>query len=657
MKHADVAMYTAKRNGKGRFDEFQPTMSLTVARRHQVRVGLERAISHGEFIVHYQPVIDTVNGALIGTEALVRWKDPSRGLTPPSEFVGVAEETGLIVPIGRYVLREACRQAAAWASITPGLRIFVNLSARQLTDPDLVDDVRSALSASQLDPHQLYLEVTETAMMQNIDDAQATLARLKELGVGIAIDDFGTGFSSLSYLRQLPIDVLKIAKPIIDAICDSAADEAFVKTIVELGHVVGLEVIAEGCRASRAVRAARRHGLRLRAGLLLRTVDELSRSGGDDPARSASQSRRRESLRSQRVAASAGRTPSRAPSNSSIQPEASMPSVRSWRSASSFASAASSSPNASNTRARAQRGDRVFEGSVGCCRDRVRGIDAGARVAIAELRPGNALAPQREHPIRIGAAGASLEFVGDAQGVGRPVHRAVCERQAAAERHCGAVLIGERVRLFEECGAVVGATELQQGEPTHRVEIGLPDRRLFVVRDSCDELPRRLGIPALQLDHRVDDVGERPHPFVRHRVRDVAVVGQHRAVLVVVAELGERAGRRRGRHHLAPAVADLAEQVDRVLAPLRGLVAAAAPQRDVGEQHVHHPDGPAVAGLASFDRDVFGDRGGFVEAALVETDEREKPVRPAETAPVAELAEQVGRLLEPLLGLRECCRG
>jgi diguanylate cyclase (GGDEF)-like protein len=246
MKHADVAMYTAKRNGKGRFDEFQPTMSLTVARRHQVRVGLERAISRGEFIVHYQPVIDTTTGGVIGTEALVRWKDPARGLTPPSEFVGVAEETGLIVPIGRYVLREACRQAASWATLMPNLRLFVNLSARQLTDPDLVDDVRSALSAARLHADQLFLEVTETAMMQNLEEARATLAALKELGVGIAIDDFGTGFSSLSHLRQLPIDVLKIAKPIIDAICDSRADEAFVRTIVELGHVVGLEVIGEG---------------------------------------------------------------------------------------------------------------------------------------------------------------------------------------------------------------------------------------------------------------------------------------------------------------------------------------------------------------------------------------------------------------------------
>jgi EAL domain-containing protein (putative c-di-GMP-specific phosphodiesterase class I) len=246
MKHADVAMYTAKRNGKGRFDEFQPTMSLTVARRHQVRVGLERAISQGEFVVHYQPVVDTRSGSIIGTEALVRWKDPSLGLTPPAEFVGVAEETGLIIPIGRYVLREACRQAAAWGVATPGLRVFVNLSARQLSDPDLVADVQAALADAQLAPQQLYLEVTETAMMLDIDEAKRTLDALKQVGVGLAIDDFGTGFSSLSRLRMLPIDVLKIAKPIIDAICESPADQAFVKTIVDLGHVIGLEVVAEG---------------------------------------------------------------------------------------------------------------------------------------------------------------------------------------------------------------------------------------------------------------------------------------------------------------------------------------------------------------------------------------------------------------------------
>jgi diguanylate cyclase (GGDEF)-like protein len=246
MQHADVAMYTAKRNGKGRFDEFEPNMSLTVARRHQLKVGMERAIADNEFVVHYQPVIDVATGAIAATEALLRWKDPSRGLMPPAEFVGVAEETGLIVPIGRGVLFEACRQAAEWAAISPGLRVFVNLSTRQLAHADIVADVQAALACSGLAPRQLVLEVTETAMMQDIDEARTTLCALKEIGVEIAIDDFGTGFSSLSYLRELRIDVLKIAKPIVDAICESQQDAAFVKGIIELGHVVGMCVVAEG---------------------------------------------------------------------------------------------------------------------------------------------------------------------------------------------------------------------------------------------------------------------------------------------------------------------------------------------------------------------------------------------------------------------------
>ncbi|HVJ96646.1 MAG TPA: EAL domain-containing protein, partial [Acidimicrobiia bacterium] len=246
MQHADVAMYTAKRNGKGRFDEFEPNMSLSVAHRHQLKVGLERAIAEDEFSLNYQPVVDVASGTILASEALLRWKDPQRGLLPPTEFVGVAEETGLIVPIGRFVLREACRQAAQWQEVAPGLRIFINLSTRQLADPDLVADVRAALDDAGMPASQLVLEVTETAMMRDIDEAKQTLLSLKELGVTIAIDDFGTGFSSLSYLRELPIDVLKIAKPIVDAICESPQDAAFVKGIIELGHVVGLGVVAEG---------------------------------------------------------------------------------------------------------------------------------------------------------------------------------------------------------------------------------------------------------------------------------------------------------------------------------------------------------------------------------------------------------------------------
>ncbi len=246
MKNADVAMYTAKRNGKGRFDVFEATMSLSVARRHQVKTGLDRALANDELCVQYQPVIEASSGDIVAAEALVRWKHPERGLLPPSEFVAIAEETGQIMPIGRFVIREACRQAAIWSVDSPGLRMFVNLSTRQLADDDLLDDVRAALTQHGLRPEQLTLEVTETEMMHDFDVARDALLALKALGVRIAIDDFGTGFSSLSYLRRLPIDVLKIAKPFVDGIGDSDADTAFVRGIVELGHVVGAEVVAEG---------------------------------------------------------------------------------------------------------------------------------------------------------------------------------------------------------------------------------------------------------------------------------------------------------------------------------------------------------------------------------------------------------------------------
>jgi EAL domain-containing protein (putative c-di-GMP-specific phosphodiesterase class I) len=245
MRNADVAMYTAKRKGKGRFEQYDKSMSLTVTRRHQLKVGLERAVSAHEFAVEYQPVADA-SGRLIGTEALVRWKDPQGGVLAPAEFVGVAEETGLIVPIGREVLREACVRGAAWVRETPNVKMFVNLSARELAHPDIVGDVSAALELSGLDPSHLVLEVTETAMMRDIDEAKDTLQALKRLGISIAIDDFGIGFSSLSYLRELPIDVLKIAESIINVICESPQDAAFVRGIIELGHVVGMQVVAEG---------------------------------------------------------------------------------------------------------------------------------------------------------------------------------------------------------------------------------------------------------------------------------------------------------------------------------------------------------------------------------------------------------------------------
>jgi EAL domain-containing protein (putative c-di-GMP-specific phosphodiesterase class I) len=246
LKRADVAMYTAKRNGKGRFEEFQASMSLNSTDRHQLRLDLQRAVADQDFTLEFQPVLAIASGEIEGVEALLRWRDPRRGPQRAADFVTVAEETGLIIPIGRMVVHAACRQAAVWLARFPEIRVFVNVSARELAHREIVNVVGAALAMSRLEPSHLVLEVTETAMMRDIDEAKEVLYALKALGVGLAIDDFGTGFSSLSYLRDLPIDVLKIAKPIIASICDSPRDAAFVRGIVELGHVVGARVVAEG---------------------------------------------------------------------------------------------------------------------------------------------------------------------------------------------------------------------------------------------------------------------------------------------------------------------------------------------------------------------------------------------------------------------------
>ncbi len=246
MQRADVAMYTAKRDGKNRFQQFEPSMSFTVAQRLELKVGLQRAVGAREFDVEYQPVADVATGRIVGAEALLRWRHPDGETITPSEFVDVAEDTGLILPIGRQVLRDACRCAVEWSAVDPTLGVSVNLSGRQLSHPDIVHDVTSALHGARLAPERLTIEVTETALIRDVDETKTTLFALHQLGVKVAIDDFGTGFSSLSHLRQLPIDVVKIAKPIIDVICNSDRDAAFVRGIIELGHIVGMIVVAEG---------------------------------------------------------------------------------------------------------------------------------------------------------------------------------------------------------------------------------------------------------------------------------------------------------------------------------------------------------------------------------------------------------------------------
>ncbi|TMC47676.1 MAG: EAL domain-containing protein [Chloroflexi bacterium] len=245
LSSADLAMYRAKAQGKNRCVVFQPVMQVEVMARHQLRVDLERAVSDEAFQVHYQPIIDLDTGRITAAEALVRWSHPDRGSISPDEFIPLAEETGLIVPLGRIVLEQACRQLAVWQRTDPRMQLSVNLSGRQLQHPGLVDEVASTFARHGINACYVTLEVTERVM---VDDQLAldALRRLRGLGVKIAVDDFGTGYSSLSILRDLPIDSLKIAKPFVDRLARSDDDRALAATIVGLASSLRLDTVAEG---------------------------------------------------------------------------------------------------------------------------------------------------------------------------------------------------------------------------------------------------------------------------------------------------------------------------------------------------------------------------------------------------------------------------
>ena len=250
IRNADTAMYAAKAAGKGRWEFFRPDMHARALAHFEVQGDLEHAIAREEFAVHYQPIVDIDSGGIGGIEALVRWMHPTRGMLPPFEFIGIAEETGLIVPLGRWVLEEACRQTAAWRAALPAaanLWVSVNLSTRQLVEADLVDQVRDALETTGLEPSALTLELTEGSLMQDVPSTLVKLQGLKSLGVRLAIDDFGTGSSSLGYLRQFPIDLLKIDKSFVDEIASVGSDgPALVRAIIELAHTLHLDTVAEG---------------------------------------------------------------------------------------------------------------------------------------------------------------------------------------------------------------------------------------------------------------------------------------------------------------------------------------------------------------------------------------------------------------------------
>jgi diguanylate cyclase (GGDEF)-like protein/PAS domain S-box-containing protein len=249
LRRADMAMLAAKRRGGGRVARWKHTLSSPSTMRIELEHELRDALEHGELEVHYQPIVELKTRVVRGAEALLRWTSPTHGRVSPAVFVPIAEETGLIQPIGRFVIRRALADLAEHDAHSPGARpldLAVNISTRQLFDDALVRTVAEALRDSGVEPHRLTLEITESAILEHGEETQNTLAALKELGVDIHLDDFGTGFSSLAYLQRLPIDRLKIDRSFVDGVVDSEHDRAIVEAIVGLGRNLGKGVVAEG---------------------------------------------------------------------------------------------------------------------------------------------------------------------------------------------------------------------------------------------------------------------------------------------------------------------------------------------------------------------------------------------------------------------------
>jgi EAL domain-containing protein (putative c-di-GMP-specific phosphodiesterase class I) len=248
LRNAAVAMHRARAQ-EGGYALFDPEMHADAIRRIEVESELRTALEKSQFILHYQPTIDLQTGRLTGVEALVRWQHPRRGLVPPMEFIPLAEESGLIVPLGQWTIREACRQVRLWQQEIPAgepLALNVNLSARQLRHPNIVRDIADALDDTGMLPNRLVLEITESVLMVDTAATLNRLFQLKSLGVRLAIDDFGTGYSSFAYLRRFPVDILKIDKSFVDGVATEPTSSALVDAMIRIGKTLRLETVAEG---------------------------------------------------------------------------------------------------------------------------------------------------------------------------------------------------------------------------------------------------------------------------------------------------------------------------------------------------------------------------------------------------------------------------
>ena len=269
LRAADVAMYRAKASGKAQYVMYVPTMAEDLVGRLELVADLRRARCDEDFVIHYQPVVDLESGAVVGVEALVRWVHATRGVLPPNDFIPLAEETGKIVELGAWVLRDACAQVARWRADVRGaeaLALSVNVSTRQVRPGVLVEDVQEALAASGLEPEALTLELTESVLPQRHDELRMVLAGVAALGVRLALDDFGTGYSLLSLLQDLPVHTLKVDRSFVSALDDDATRQGFVRAIIDLAQTLEVSLVAEGMETAAQTTELRRLGCRIGQG-------------------------------------------------------------------------------------------------------------------------------------------------------------------------------------------------------------------------------------------------------------------------------------------------------------------------------------------------------------------------------------------------------